>query len=92
MVAASIQAFQDAMRAEHIEPPADIIPDKLHRFSTNGRKDDDAGHRRPDGGTVVTLEEAIIEYHLRLAGQEHQVPPRCESHRRRRGLCDRGRA
>jgi len=32
------------MRAAGIEPPSEIIPDgKIHRFSTNGKKKDDAG-------------------------------------------------
>jgi P4 family phage/plasmid primase-like protien len=39
-----IASFGEAMAAAGINPPDDIIPDgKLHRFPTNGQRDDDAG-------------------------------------------------
>jgi putative DNA primase/helicase len=38
------QAFRAAMAAAGIEPPAEVIADgRLHRFSANGRRADDAG-------------------------------------------------
>ena len=39
-----IDAFRDAMRAAGYEPPADIIPGKWHRYSTNGKRSDTAGY------------------------------------------------
>src|SRR5262245_45816226 len=39
-----IEQFRDAIRAAGIEPPKEIVADdKLHRFSTNGDRKDDAG-------------------------------------------------
>lgn len=38
------EAFRSAISAAGITPPECVIPDgKIHRFSTNGRRDDDAG-------------------------------------------------
>lgn len=40
-----VAGFADAMRAVGIEPPGNIKADgRLHRFSTNGRRRDDAGY------------------------------------------------
>lgn len=39
----SISAFKDAMRQAGYEPPLDITPGKIHRFSTNGKPKDTAG-------------------------------------------------
>jgi putative DNA primase/helicase len=39
----SVQAFRAAMAAAGIEPPAEVIADgRLHRFSANGKRTDDA--------------------------------------------------
>ena len=38
----SADQFRAAMQADGFEPPADIIPGKFHRFSSNGRKTDTA--------------------------------------------------
>lgn len=38
----ALPEFQAAMRARGLEPPAEIIPGKLHRFSPNGKRGDDA--------------------------------------------------
>ena len=39
-----IGQFRDAIQAAGLVPPADIEPDgKLRRFSSNGKKADDAG-------------------------------------------------
>ena len=37
-------AFRDAIRAAGFEPPAEVIPGKWHRYSTNGRRSDTAGY------------------------------------------------
>lgn len=40
----AIYAFRDAIEAAGLTPPKSIIPDgKLHRFSSNGKRGDDAG-------------------------------------------------
>ena len=41
--AETAQRFGAAMRAAGLEPPENIQPGKLHRFSTNGKRNDDAG-------------------------------------------------
>lgn len=41
--AEAIQQFRDAIRSFGMVPPDGIEPDKLHRFSTNGKASDDAG-------------------------------------------------
>jgi len=35
--------FRAAMEAHGLKPPTNIIPGRLHRFSTNGKRGDDAG-------------------------------------------------
>jgi putative DNA primase/helicase len=46
------EQFRAAIRATGIEPPEVIEPGKLHRFSTNGKRSDDAGWCRLfDDGT-----------------------------------------
>lgn len=43
MIDATLQ-FSDAIKASGLTPPDTIMTDgKLHRFSSNGRRDDDAG-------------------------------------------------
>jgi len=37
------ESFRAAMRAHGLKPPDTITPGKLHRFSTNGKRGDDAG-------------------------------------------------
>jgi phage/plasmid primase-like uncharacterized protein len=39
-----IEEFQTAIRAAGFNPPAEIIPGKWHRYSTNGRRSDTAGY------------------------------------------------
>lgn len=39
----ALPEFQAAMRARGLEPPAEIVPGKLHRFPANGKRGDDAG-------------------------------------------------
>lgn len=39
----SLAGFQAAMRERGLEPPAEIVPGKLHRFPSNGKRGDDAG-------------------------------------------------
>src|SRR5262249_50413258 len=40
----AIEQFRDALLAAGIEPPKNIVADgKIHRFSTNGNRKDDAG-------------------------------------------------
>lgn len=41
-MSSALPDFQAAMRARGLEPPAEIIPGKLHRFSPNGKRGDDA--------------------------------------------------
>lgn len=38
----ALPEFQAAMRARGLEPPAEIVPGKLHRFSPSGKHGDDA--------------------------------------------------
>src|SRR5687768_990691 len=39
-----IEQFHDAIEAAGLTPPLSIVPDgKLHRFASNGKRNDDAG-------------------------------------------------
>src|SRR5262245_17124162 len=38
-----VEQFRDAIRSAGLEPPEIIEPGKLHRFPTNGRRNDAAG-------------------------------------------------
>lgn len=51
--------FRDAMQSAGLIPPETIEPGKLHRFSSNGKRGDDAGWCKlfPDlaGGSMAII-------------------------------------
>ena len=97
----NIEQFRAAIHAAGLEPPDVIEPGKLHRFSTNGKGDDDAGWCKlfPDGfgGVYGDFRAGLSEHwqaetdRLMTQAEREAFRQRCEQERRERDAEERNR-